>query len=90
MREIRDDGEPISAGRQDRQAAEARTLRDALFAVALFTGVVLVNGIVSILLIELFQAVGWWEGSRPAAVDQAAAGLSGAQACLRSIGRLSR
>jgi hypothetical protein len=60
MSASRDDGEPISAGRRDRQAAEARTLGNVLFAVALFTGVVLINGILAILLIELFRAAGWW------------------------------
>lgn len=53
-----DKGEPISRGQFDRRAAEA--LRNALFGVALFTGVVLVNGILFILLIELLQAIGWW------------------------------
>jgi hypothetical protein len=48
---IRGDGEPISAGRQDRQAAERRALGNALFAAALFGGVVLANGILFILLL---------------------------------------
>jgi hypothetical protein len=60
MNADRDDGEPISAGRQDRRAAEARTLGNVLFVVALFIGVVLINGILAILLIELFRVVGWW------------------------------
>jgi hypothetical protein len=60
---MRDKGEPISRGQLDRHAAEARALRNALFGVALFTGVVLVNGILFILLIGLMQAIGWWEVS---------------------------
>ena len=47
-------------GRLDRRAAEARALRDALFGVALFAGVVLVNGILAILFIALMQALGLW------------------------------
>jgi hypothetical protein len=57
---MRDDGEPIGRGRLDRRAEEARALRGALFAVALFTGVVVVNGLLALLLIELFQVIGWW------------------------------
>lgn len=58
---MRDDGEPISRGQLDRRAAEARALQNALFSVALFTGVVLVNGILAFIVIELFQSIGWWE-----------------------------
>lgn len=54
-------GEPISAGRRDRRATEARALRNALFAAGLFAGAVLINGILAMLLIELLQAIGWWE-----------------------------
>lgn len=57
----RDDGEPISNGRLDRHAAEIKALRDALFAVLLFGGVALINGILAMLLIALFQSIGWWE-----------------------------
>ena len=74
---MRDDGEPISHGQLDRRAAEARALRDALFAVALFTGVVLINGILAILLIELFQTIGWWEVSASAGAQTASTELSG-------------
>ena len=74
---MRDDGEPISRGQLDRKAAEARALRNALFAVGLFTGVVLVNGILAILLIELFQAIGWWEVSASEGAQSATTELSG-------------
>lgn len=57
---MRDIGEPLSRGQVDRRAAEARALRDALFGVALFTGVVLVNGILAILFIAVMQALGLW------------------------------
>lgn len=57
---MRDDGEPIGRGQLVRRAAERRALRGALFAIALFTGVLLVNGILAIALIEFFQAIGWW------------------------------
>jgi hypothetical protein len=59
--DVHDNGEPISRGQLDRRAAEARALRNALIGVALFTGVVLVNGILFILLIELLQTIGWWQ-----------------------------
>jgi hypothetical protein len=58
--DVPDNGEPISRGQLDRRAAEAWALRNALFGVAIFTGVVLVNGILFILLIELLQVIGWW------------------------------
>ena len=57
---MRDVGEPHSRGQLDRRAAEARALRDVLFGVALFSGVVLVNGILAILFIALMQALGLW------------------------------
>lgn len=52
-----DDGEPVSRGHLDRKATEARALRNALFAVGLFTRLVLVNGILPILFIGFAQAV---------------------------------
>ena len=75
--DVHDNGEPISRGQLDRRAAEARALRNALFGVALFTGVVLVNGILFILLIELLQAIGWWpvpasEGAQDATTELSA------------------
>jgi hypothetical protein len=51
MSRIRDEGEPISPGRRDLRAAERRALGDALFASALFAGVVLVNGLLFMLLL---------------------------------------
>ncbi len=61
MTTMRDDGEPISRGRIDRHAAEIKALRDSLLVAAFFGGVVLINGILAILLIEFFQTIGWWE-----------------------------
>jgi hypothetical protein len=57
---MRDEGEPVSKGQIDRRAEDAKALRNALFAVVFFTGVVLVNGILAILLIALLQALGLW------------------------------
>ena len=57
---MRDDGEPISHGKLDRAAAERRAVRDALSAVGLFAGVVLVNGLLAILGIEVLQELGVW------------------------------
>ena len=79
--EMRDDGEPISRGQFDRQAAGRRALKNALFAAAFFGGVVLVNGILAILLIGFAQAMGWWE-VRPAGGTPAAWLASGAFAML--------
>ena len=71
---MRDDGEPISRGRLDRHAAEIKALRDSLFVAAFFGGVVLINGILAILLIEFFQSIGWWE-VQPAEGSDASAAL---------------
>jgi len=57
---MRDDGEPISRGQADRHAAERRARGTALWLVAVFTGAVLVNGILAILGIEVLQMVGIW------------------------------
>jgi hypothetical protein len=73
---FRDPGEPVSAGRRDLGATERRALREALFAAALFAGVVLINGLLAILLIEFFQTMGWW-GSSAAASEEAIRDLSG-------------
>jgi hypothetical protein len=56
----RDAGEPISKGRVDRRATEARALRGALGLVALFAGIVVVGAILAILFIALMQALGLW------------------------------
>ena len=60
MKTVRDAGEPLSRGQVDRRAGEARALREARFGVALFTGVVLINGILAILFIALIQDLGLW------------------------------
>lgn len=65
---MRDGGEPLSRGQMDRRAADARAFRDTLLMVGLFTGVVLVNGILAVLLIALMHALGLWT---PVAVETA-------------------
>ena len=57
---MRDNGEPVGKGRLDRQAEDRRALRTAVFAVAFFTAVVLVNGLLAILFIALLQSLGLW------------------------------
>jgi hypothetical protein len=57
MSQIRDEGEPISAGRHDRRDGERRALGNALFASALFAGGVLVNGVLLIILLELVRGL---------------------------------
>jgi hypothetical protein len=61
-------------GRRDLSAVERRALGDALFAAVVFGGVVLVNGILAILLIELARFLGWW--TSPESVEEAAIHLS--------------
>lgn len=55
-----DNGEPMSRGQLDRRAADRRVLGTAIWAVALFAGAVLVNGILAILGIEALQTMGVW------------------------------
>lgn len=57
---MHNEGEPMSKGQIDRHAQDARALRDTLFAVAFFTAVVLINGVLAILFIALMQALGLW------------------------------
>jgi hypothetical protein len=73
---MHDDGEPISRGQFDRCAAEARALRDSLFVAAFFGGVVLIDGLLAILLIEFLRSIGWWE-VQPAGRAEGAVALSG-------------
>lgn len=73
---MHNDGEPMSRGQVDRKKADARALRNALFGVALFTVVVLVNGILAILFIGFAQAIGWWEVSASEGAESAVTELS--------------
>jgi hypothetical protein len=57
---LRDDGEPVTSGRRDRTAAERRAQRDVLVFVAIFGGVLLINGLLTVLLIACLEALGWW------------------------------
>ena len=68
---------PISPRRSDYRDPTAPTLRDYLFVLGLFAGVLLVNGILALLLIELFRAIGWWEPWTPEGAQGAATELSG-------------
>jgi hypothetical protein len=74
--EMRDAGEPVSRGRLDRKAAEARALQNALFAVGLFAGIVLVNGILALLFIGFAQAIGWWDVSTSEGAETATTELA--------------
>jgi hypothetical protein len=57
---IRHEGEPISRGQLDRRASDRRALGNSLWFVAFFGVVVLVNGILAILGIEVLQNLGVW------------------------------
>ena len=57
---MRDEGEPIGRGQMDRCAADRRALGNALWIVAFFGVIVLVNGILAILGIEVLQNLGVW------------------------------
>jgi uncharacterized membrane protein len=57
---MRDEREPISRGQLDRRAADRRALGNTIWFVAFLAVVVLVNGILAILGIEVLQAVGVW------------------------------
>ena len=60
---MRADGEPISVGGRDQRAAERQAWRNALLVATFFGAVVLINGILAILLITWWQAMGWWESA---------------------------
>ena len=70
------DGEPIGRGQLDRRSAEGQAFQEAVFATALFTWVVLVNGLLAIFLIELFQTIGCWEAAAVEGVDDATSHVS--------------
>ena len=62
----------------DRRAVETVAIGEAAFAIAVFTGIVLANAILAILLIEFFQSIGWWEASAASeGAAEAASELSG-------------
>lgn len=61
FRRLRDDGEPISAGRGGGVASYLVMLKAALSTVLFFAGVMLINGIIAILMIGFLQSVGVWE-----------------------------
>lgn len=60
MTTMHSNGEPISRGRIDRRAADARAVRNAAVGVALFGVVVVINGLLALLGIEALQALGAW------------------------------
>jgi hypothetical protein len=60
VKTLRDAGEPISQGRRARPDPGPIELGDVLTLVALIGGVLLFNGVVAFLLIEVFRALGWW------------------------------
>ena len=77
MRTLRDTGEPISEGRLARPDPGPLEFADVLTLLAIIAGVVLGSGIAALLLIEVFQALGWWtdpasEGAGDAARDVSA------------------
>ena len=57
---MRDVGEPLSRGQLDRRAADRRALGNTLWFVAFFAVVVLVNGVLALLGIEVLQNLGVW------------------------------
>ena len=63
MTAVTDMGEPMSRGRRDRWVMQRSALGGSLLPALLFTGVVLIGGILTILLIAWFQWMGWWAGS---------------------------
>lgn len=73
---MHDAGEPLSRGQVDRRAADARAFGNTLLMVGLFTGVVLVNGILALVLIEVLQALGWWPESASEDAGDAARDVS--------------
>ena len=62
---MRDDGEPISHGQLDRESADGLVLRKTLVTVALLAAVVLANGLLVILGIELLEGLGMWPTPEP-------------------------
>jgi hypothetical protein len=69
---MRDAGEPISPGRRAQPDPGPLELGDVLTLVAIIGGVLLFNGMVALLLIEVLQALGWWpEPASEGAVDLA-------------------
>ena len=63
MKPLRHAGEPISQGRLARLDVGPLELGDVLTLVALITGVLLFDGIFGLLLLEVFEALGWWPES---------------------------
>ena len=49
----------------DRRVAGGRPLRDTLLGVALFSGLILVSGVLAIAFIALMQALGFWAPTTP-------------------------
>lgn len=80
MKTLRDTGEPISQGRRARPDPGPLELGEVLTLVALIGGVLLFNGFVAFLLLEVFRALGWW----PEAASDGAGAVRDVFARLRS------
>lgn len=79
------DGEPLSRGRVDRRVVDGQALRDTVLFVAIFTVVVLVNGILAILFIALMQALGWWSPVAAEAASCSAEGVDEVRSSLQAL-----
>jgi hypothetical protein len=54
---MRDAGEPVSRGQRDRRAAQRRALREALLFSVVLGGVVIINAVLGLLLIDFFASL---------------------------------
>jgi hypothetical protein len=77
FRRLREDGEPVSAGRGGGVASYLAIFRNAMFTVLFFAGVMLINGLVAILVIGILQSLGIWPVPMPADSELALPDLSG-------------
>jgi hypothetical protein len=63
MTDRREDGAPVASHHDDQSAAERRARRDVLIFVGIFGGVLLINGLLTLLMIALVEALGWWDST---------------------------
>lgn len=88
-----DEGEPISAGRRDRKAAEARAFANAMFLVVGFAVASAATGLLAILLIEVLRAMGLWDSAlvnfTPSIAQTPSPDLAAAEAISRDCGAMA-
>ena len=63
MSDLRGAGQPAGGSGRERSDAERRERRDVLIFLGIFGGMLLVNGLLTVAVIAVLEALGWWDST---------------------------